>query len=308
MNAREPESARLRARRPALETRAALLRALRDFFHTRGFLEVDTPVRLRAPALEEHIDAEPAGDHFLRTSPELHMKRLLAAGYGAIFQMGPCFRRGERGDRHHPEFTLLEWYRAPGDYRVILEDTLALLRHAGQALDRRTPVWNGIPIDLAAPARIVPVSAAFREFAGWDPATAWDAGRFDLDLVEKVEPALPRDGPVVLMDYPAPAAALARLKPDDPLRAERWELYLGGVEIANAFSELTDARLQRERFEACARDRAARGRTVYPLDEAFLAALAAGMPDCGGIALGVDRLAMLFAGASSLDDVIAFRD
>ena len=304
-----PESvARLCTKRAGLETRSRLLQALRGFFFDRGFLEVETPVRLRAPALEAHIDAEPAGDAFLRTSPELHMKRLVAAGHGAIFQIGPCFRHGERGELHHPEFTMLEWYRAPGDYRAILDDTLALLRHAGHALGRTVLERNGRRTDIEAPARVIPVSEAFICWAGWDPATGWDANRFDLDLIEKVEPALPTDAPVILIDYPAPAAALSRLKPDDPLRAERWELYLGGVEIANAYSELTDARLQRERFEACARERAARGGTVYPLDEAFLAALDAGLPACGGIALGVDRLAMLFAGVASLDEVIAFRE
>ena len=295
----------LRRKRPALEVRARILRALRAFFDQQGFLEVETPVRLRAPALEAHIDAEPSGALFLRTSPELHMKRLLAAGYSRIYQIGPCFRRGERGARHHPEYTMLEWYRANADCEDILRDAQGLVQSAGAAAaaaGAAAPDW------LEAPWRAITVAEAFRAHAGWDPVAAWDADRFDLDLVERVEPALPRDAPVVLRDYPAPAAALARLKPGNPRVAERWELYLDGVEIANAYSELADAAEQRARFEACARERAARGKTVYPLDEDFLAALADGLPSCGGAALGVDRLAMVLLGASTLAEVAAFQE
>ncbi len=288
--------------------RSQLLHAIRSFFHDRSFTEVETPVRLRAPALEAHIDAEPSGDHWLRTSPELHMKRLLAGGLAPIFQLGPCFRRGERGDRHHPEYTMLEWYRTGADYRAILADTRALLLHAAHAcLGTTTFAWQGHTVDLAAPWLELPVSDAFQQWAGWDPARAWDEARFDLDLVDKVEPNLPRDRPVVLLDYPAPAAALARRKPSDLRVAERWELYLAGVELANAYSELTDPTEQRARFAACAADRRARGKDVYPLDEAFLASLER-LPPCGGIALGIDRLAMLFANAPTLDPVIAFRE
>lgn len=292
----------------ALAIRSALLHAIRGFFHDRGFTEVETPVRLRNPALELHIDAEPSGDHWLRTSPELHMKRLLAAGMERIFQMGPCFRRGERGDRHHPEYTMLEWYRANADCLSILADTEALVLRVAAGLGRGTRIlYQGRSITLAPPWQRIPVRDAFVRWAGWDPVVAWDAERFDLDLVEKVEPALPRDVPVVLTEYPAPAAALACRKPTDPAVAERWELYIGGMEIANAYTELTDAVEQRARFEQCASDRCALGKVVYPIDEAFLAALSH-MPPSGGIALGVDRLAMLFADAASLDDVIAFRD
>ena len=292
----------------ALLVRSRLLHALRSFFHERGFVEVETPVRLATPALELHIDAEPAGDHWLRTSPELHMKRLLAGGLDNLFQLGPCFRRGERGDRHHPEYTMLEWYRARADYTDILADTKALLAYCAQAVLGRTELtYQGRAIALLPRWERFTVSEAFQRWAGWDPVSHWDAERFDLDLVEKVEPRLPRECPVVLTDYPAPAAALARRKPSDPRVAERWELYVGGLELANAYSELTDPAEQRARFEACARDRRALGKDVYPLDEAFLSVLAA-MPPAGGIALGVDRLAMLFADAASLDEVMAFRE
>ncbi len=236
------------------------------------------------------------------------MKRLLAAGHEAIFQLGPCFREGEQGRWHHPEFTLLEWYRADAGYLEILADTKALL--AALALELRGSTdftWQDRPISFAQELWDKrTVSQAFIEHAGWDPAVQFDPNRFDLDLVTRVEPALPADRPVVLMDYPAPLAALARRKPEDPLRAERWELYLGGIEIANAYSELTDPAEQRARFEEANALRQRRGAPTLPLDEAFLAALES-MPPSGGIALGVDRLLMILADADSLDGVLPFR-
>jgi lysyl-tRNA synthetase class 2 len=318
-----------------LAVRSKTLHAIRSFFHERGFLEVETPVRVGAPALELHIDAEPSGDRWLRTSPELHMKQLLAWGHGGgtepdppgaapggtrpvasseaaplskIFQMGPCFRCGERGDRHHPEYTMLEWYRAHADYTDILADTKSLIARVAQAVRGATDfTYQGRPIQLLPRWERITVAEVFLRFAGWDPTQHYDEERFTLDLVEKVEPRLPADVPVVLTDYPAEAAALARRKPDNPRVAERWELYIGGLELANAYSELTDAAEQRSRFEACARARKARGKEVYPMDEEFLAALAS-MPPSGGIALGVDRLVMLLADAPTLDHVMAFRE
>lgn len=294
--------------KPILELRAKTLQAIRRFFHDRDFLEVDTPIRVAAPALELHIDAIPAGEAYLRTSPELHLKRLLAAGYERLFQVGPCFRAGERGDRHNPEFTMLEWYRAHADYRDILVDTKALIAAVAEAVLSRTWLtYRGTRIELLPLWDLTTISQAFITAAGWDPVTQFDADRFDRDLIEKVEPSLPPDHPAVLTDYPAPAAALARLKPNDPRVAERWELYIGGLELANAFSELTDSAEQRARFEACARERQALGKPVYPIDGDFLAALEAGMPPSAGIALGVDRLVMLLAGEDSLDGVLPFR-
>lgn len=291
----------------ALQIRAAVTKAIRDFFDAQGFLAVDTPVRLRAPALERHIDAEPSGSHFLRTSPELHMKQFLAAGYDRIYQLGPCFRRGEQGRLHHPEYTMLEWYRSNADYRDILKDTIALVRAIQRALSKSDPLrWQQQSIRLQDEWLQMTVQEAFLKWAGWDPVNDYDEDRFDLDLIEKVEPALAREQtPVILMDYPAPAAALARRKPNQLEVAERWELYIGGLEIANAYSELIDVEEQRARFEQCAKKRKAAGLTVYPLDEAFLAALPH-MPPSGGIALGVDRLVMLFADCATLADVSAF--
>ncbi|HOW98496.1 MAG TPA: EF-P lysine aminoacylase EpmA [Kiritimatiellia bacterium] len=299
----------LRAVRPALELRARLMRALRTFFADRGFLEIETPVRLRAPAPELHIDAEPSGDAWLRTSPELHMKRLLAAGYERIFQVGPCFRRGEFGARHRPEYAMLEWYRAGADYHDVLVDTKALvLGLAREVLGTTRLRRGGREVTLEPAWAYLTVSEAFIGFAGWDPVERFDPDRFDLDLVDKVEPQLPREVPVVLADYPAPAAALARRKPGRPAVAERWELYLDGIEIANAYSELTDPVEQAARFEEWNRARAAAGKPVYPPDREFLAALEKGLPACAGVALGVDRLAMLFAGAESLDEVLPFHE
>jgi elongation factor P--(R)-beta-lysine ligase len=296
------------ARMRALDIRSRALQAIRTFFHERGFMEVETPVRLRAPALELHIDAEPSGDYFLRTSPELHMKRLLAEGAPRLFQMGPCFRRGERGDRHHPEYTMLEWYRANADYTDILADAKALVAHVATLVTGSTDlVYRGRHIELLPRWERIEVRDAFVQFAGWDPVRAFDPVRFDLDMVNKVEPRLPNGVPVVLADYPAEAAALARRKPGRPEVAERWELYIGGLELANAYSELTDPAEQRARFESCAEERKRMGKPVYPMDEDFLAALAR-MPASGGIALGVDRLVMLLANAASLDEVMAFRE
>jgi len=294
--------------RRVLERRAQLNDAIRRFFRDRGFLEVDTPVVLPANAPEANIDAIPAGAGWIRTSPELAMKRLLAAGCEKIFQLGPVARAGEHGRWHHPEFSLLEWYRSGAGYLEILADAKALLSFlAGELRGATDFTWQGRPVSFAQELwERQSVSQAFIQHAGWDPALKFDPDRFDLDLVTRVEPALPPGHPVVLIDYPAPLAALARRKPDDPLRAERWELYLGGVELANAYSELNDPAEQRARFEEANACRHRRGAKPYPLDEPFLAALAQ-MPPSGGIALGVDRLLMILADADSLDAVLPFR-
>ena len=271
-----------------ISERARVLRAIRAFFDARGFTEVETPVRIPAPAPEPHIDCPPSGDWFLRASPELQMKKLLAAGMERIYQIGPCFRAGEKGSRHSPEFTMLEWYRSNADYSHIAHDAEELL---GEVL---------CPRRSAALPRIT-VRDAYLRWAGWDPLETWDQDRFDFDMATKIEPNLP-EGPLLLMDYPAPAASLARLRADDPRVAERWELYVDGLELANAFTELTDPVEQRRRFELAREERRALGEADYPLDEEFLDALAR-MPPSGGVALGVDRLVMLACGASSIADV-----
>ncbi len=264
-------------------------------------------MRIPTPAPEMHIHAPPSGRFWLRTSPELHMKQLLATGMARIFQLGPCFREGERGKRHNPEFTMLEWYRRDANYTDILRDCKALIRHVVQRVTGGGRFrWHGQTVDVTPPWLRLSVQDAYRQFAGWDPVASFHADRFDLDMVQKVEPSLPRDRPCILTDYPAAAAALARLHPDNPAVAERWELYLGGLEIANAYSELTDAKEQRTRFEACNAARLQAGSPAYPLDEPFLQALQRGLPPCGGIALGVDRLVMLLCDAQSIDEVRPF--
>jgi len=271
-----------------LGVRAEVLRQIRAFFDARGFLEVETPVRVSAPAPEPHIDCPESGDWFLRASPELQMKKLLASGLTRIWQMGPCFRAGERGSRHSPEFTMLEWYRADADYLDILADMEALVGEVLSAHGRC----------CAAPFRRLPVREAYRDFAHWDPFAAWDQDRFDIDMATKIEPNLPRE-PVFLIDYPPSAASLSKVRGDV---AERWELYVDGMELANAFTELTDADEQRRRFEAARAERARLGEADYPLDEEFLRLLQF-MPPAGGVALGVDRLVMLAAGAATIDEV-----
>lgn len=278
----------------AVRQRDVLMRRIRAFFYEREYMEVETPIRLETPCMELHIDAEPSGNCFLRTSPEIIHKQLLGAGCERIFEIGKCFRSGECGPLHHPEYTMLEWYRTQADYMDILEETRMLISF----------VWDDVDPDW----QILTVSEAFLEFAGWDPVGNYDEDHFDMDLVEKIEPAFKQMGkPVVLKDYPVEAAALSRRKPSNSLIAERWELYINGVEIANAYSELTDPEEQRIRFEECAEQRRGMGKEVYPIDTRFLDALEQ-MPPSGGIALGVDRLLMLVNGYTSLDSVLPFRE
>jgi len=290
-----------------LERRASILRCIRALLDAQGFVEVETPVRIPCPANEPHISAPPSGDNFLRTSPELHMKRLLCAGCERIYQMGPCFREGERGERHRPEFTMLEWYRANGGYLDVLADFEALVRACARLLHGEARwTFGGVAVDAESPWLRLTVQEAYRRLAGWDPLEKFDAERFDLDMALKVEPALPKDRPCVLIDYPAQAASLSRLSAADPRVAERWEAYIGGIELCNAFGELTDAKVQRERFIAAAAQRRLDGDRPYPLDEPFLEALERGMPPSGGAALGVDRLCMVLLDLPSIDLVRAF--
>lgn len=291
-----------------LQARHHLYQATRAFFCARDYLEVETPIRITRPALEDHIDAEPSGDAYLRTSPELHMKRLLAAGCPRLFQIGPCFRKGERGARHNPEYSMLEWYRAGVDYRSILEETRELIIRVARAVIGTTELPGAAgPIDVEKEWNILSVRDAFIQYAGWDPVAQCDPQRFDLDLMDRVEPSLPTDRPTVLIDYPAYLGALARRKPDVPELAERWELYIDGLELANAYSELVDPVEQRTRFEVCAKGRAARGQDVYDIDEAFMAALT-NLPAAGGIAVGMDRLLMVLCGIRDLDRILPFRN
>lgn len=285
-----------------LRLRDLVVRRLRGWFHDRGYIEVETPQRVACPGIDVHVDALPAGDAlFLATSPELEMKKLLASGARRIFQFARAFRAGERGERHHAEFTLLEWYAAGEDYRDLMHSTEHLVDEAAEALESA-----GFASRRAAWPRPFPrleVDAAFERWAGWRPSRGFDEGRFFEDLVGKVEPRLEELGAVYLVDWPAAAGALARRKPADTAVCERVELVLDGLEICNGFSELTDAREQEERFERDNRERRRRGREPYPLDRRFLDALASGIPPCAGNALGLDRLLMALTGSRRLADV-----
>jgi lysyl-tRNA synthetase class 2 len=302
----EDEQSRLARLRPNLERRALIYESIRAFFKERGFLEVETPVRAPAIAPEPFIVPFQSEDWYLAASPELHMKRLLAAGYEKLFQFSHCFRKGERGRWHNPEFTMLEWYRAGADYLGIIQDTEQLIVSIAKKLGHKNTIhYRGKKIDISFPWPRVTVRDAYVKSAGWDPVAVHDPARFDKDFIDKVLPAFYPDRPTVLLDYPAPQASLARLKPGNPLVAERTEVFIGGLELSNAYSELIDAREQDKRFkEAIEEIRRERGQEM-PLPDSFLKAVAR-LPACGGIALGIDRLVMLFCDAASIDDVMAF--
>ncbi len=287
-----------------LVRRAAIVRSVRAFFDDRGFLEVETPVRIAAPAPECHIDCPPVSTGgFLRASPELQMKKLLADGLERIYQIGPCFRDGERGSRHNPEFTMIEWYRRGATYLDIAADLeslfLSLLSVHSPPAMATTPAPSAKPLVLIRRLR---VRDAYRDFAGWDPWTAWDADRFDFEMATIIEPKLKELGRgVFLMDYPVQSASLARVSGD---HAERWEFYWDGMELANCFTELCDGAEQRRRVEEARDARRALGEADYPLDETFLSSLG-GIGSAAGVALGVDRLVMVLTGATDISAVRA---
>jgi lysyl-tRNA synthetase class 2 len=232
------------------------------------------------------------------------MKRLVAAGYRRVHQLCRCFRSGEVGALHNPEFTMLEWYWAGASYLDLAGELEALVAAAAMAT-RGTTRLEERGVELSPPWSRVTVRRAFERFAGWTPGPDPDPDRFFLDLVEKVEPNLGVGRPTILLEYPTSQAVLSRIHPDDPDVALRFEAYVDGVELVNAFDELTDGAEQRRRFEADNEARARAGKPTLPIDEALLAALDA-MPPAAGAALGVDRLVMLLAGARSLDEVMSF--
>lgn len=292
--------------RKNLELRAHILANIRDFFRRNDYLEVETPYRIPAPAPEAHIEAQPSGGWYLHTSPELCMKQLLAAGYSRVFQICKCFRKSERGNRHLPELTMLEWYTAGASYldmMVQCEEMInAVVGEIGRAFELS---YQGGRVDLTPPWERMSVRRAFEKYAAVSVEESLEEGRFDEILALDVEPHLGNDRPLFLYDYPAACGSLARLKPDNVHLAERFELYIRGVEICNAFSELTDPYEQRTRFEKEMELRKSSEMAVYPLPEPFLQSLAK-MPPAAGNALGLDRLVMLFADTAVIDDVVAF--
>jgi len=300
------EGRTLSGRKEALTIRAGMMCAIRRFFVERDYLEIETPLRVPTQAPETHIDAIPSDGWFLQTSPELCMKRLLAAGYPRIFQIAHCFRKGERGRLHSDEFTLLEWYRAGIDYLDMMEECEDLFLFVTGELGFGTTVdYRGRTIDFTKPWERISVKEAFRKYSSLSPEEAIVKELFDEIMVTEIEPNLGKNKPSFLYDYPLSLGSLARKKKKDPSVAERFEIYAGGLELANAFSELTDTEEQRKRFQKEDALRRQSGKAAYPVPEKFLAALSH-MPEASGIALGVDRLAMIFAGSDSIDGVVAF--
>ena len=293
--------------RKNLIIRARVIQAVRQFFVEHDYLEIETPIRIPAPAPEAHIDAVAAGDWFLQTSPELCMKQLLASGYPRIFQICKCFRQAERGRLHLPEMTLLEWYRADSNYQDMMNECEALICSVAQKMGKKKDgiVYQGEEIRLNPPWSRISVGDAFDRFGSISLEGALASDQFDDIMVTEIEPALGKSRPVFLYDYPACRGTLARLKPQDRRYAERFELYIGGLEICNAYSELADPAEQRIRFEQAQKRRRESGKPVYPMPHKFLDALN-DMPEASGNALGMDRLAMLFADASRIEDVVAF--
>jgi elongation factor P--(R)-beta-lysine ligase len=323
--------------RPFLAARNAVTRAVRAWFDEQGFTEVETGILQVSPGNETHLHAprtELTGAdgvralRYLRTSPEFAAKKLLAAGEAKIFEFARVFRDRERGDLHLPEFTMLEWYRAHAGYDAVMADSVVVIAHAAQATGIGRFSFRSRTADPFAEPEMLTVAAAFERFAGIDLLTTIRDGRgdraalasaakdririadddtwsdiFSKVLVEHVEPNLGQGRLTVLFEYPAPEAALARAKASDPRVAERFEIYACGVELANGFGELTDANEQRHRFTEAMDEKQRRYGERYPLDEDFLAAVAA-MPEASGVALGFDRLVMLAGGALRIDQVV----
>ncbi|HMO28461.1 EF-P lysine aminoacylase EpmA [Enterovirga sp.] len=326
-------------RRPRLLLRNRIVAAIRAWLVARDFVEIDPAALQISPGNETHLHAfstEEIGIGsgrqalHLHTSPEFALKKLLAAGERQPFSLAHVYRNRERGPLHHPEFTMLEWYRAGEPYDAVMEDAVAFLRLAAELGRRPVATFRGRRCDMTAEPERLAVADAFRDLACIDlPATLSETGApvaaamraacaaagircaeddtwsdmFSRVLVERIEPRLGEGRPTLLDRYPIPEAALARPTPDDPRLAERFELYVCGVELANGFGELTDPAEQRRRFEADMDEKARLYGESYPLDEDFIAALAA-MPDASGVALGLDRLVMLAAGAERIADVI----
>lgn len=292
--------------RKNLELRSRIIQSIRSFFIQEGYLEIETPVRIPAPAPEAHIDAQESGGWFLQTSPELCMKRLAASGFEKIFQLCKCFRKNERGDHHIPEMTMLEWYRANATYLDIMTECEMLLQEVVRSVQSGSFIRVGNrEVDISPPWERLSVSEAFTQYGSLSLEQALDENRFDEIIGLEVQPHLGWNKPVFLYDFPSACAALARRKPREPELAERFELFIGGIELCNCFTELTDPEEQRLRFEAERNHQKRMNKPTYPMPEPFLHSLRH-MPPTAGNALGVDRLVMLLADTKRIDDIIAF--
>ena len=290
-----------------LKKRAQLLQAIRRFFIDRDYIEVETPLRLPVLIPEAHNEPVESGSHFLQTSPEICMKRLLAeAGCRKIFQICKCFRNKERGDRHVPEFTMLEWYRTNCDYLALMEECEDFIIDVARATGHsRSISARDNTVILEKPWERLTVSDAFAQYGPVSMNHALEQGIFDELLCSYIEPQLGIKKPMFLYDYPVELGALARSKRDNPALAERFEIYIAGLELANGFSELTDQSEQQKRFEAELQLIKKQGRAAAELPLKFLASLSK-LPDAAGIALGVDRLAMVLLQVETIDQVVSF--
>jgi lysyl-tRNA synthetase class 2 len=332
---------RFAARRGRLDQRGRILGAVRSFFAAQGYVEVDTPALQVSPGIEPHLQAFKTSLHdprdgrtmerYLHTSPEFAMKKLLVAGIPRIWQLAHAYRDGERSATHHPEFAMLEWYRVGASYRDLMDECAALVRACQDAAGAEALLWRGHTADARRSWQRLSVAEAFEEYCGIDllatapdplapdaerlaaaarrigiaqhPGDDWEALYFRIFL-ERIEPVLGLGAPTILYDYPLSMAALSRRSAADRRVAERFEVYVCGLELANAFGELTDAAEQRRRFLADQAKKQALYGETYPIDEDFLAALDCGLPPCAGIALGFDRLVMLLTGAENIEDVL----
>ena len=283
-----------------LQLRAAFFQAVRSFFDRQRFLEVDTPIRQPLVIPELNISHIPSSDHFLQSSPELYMKRLLAGGCEQIYQICRCFRHGERGRLHLEEFVMLEWYRRDADYKDLMCDCEALIQFLHTALP-----GHHFPFAPAQACEYLTVEEAFAKYSSMSVQHALREELFDQLLVEDVEPYLGKNCPTFLYDYPLELASLARQKEEQPDVAERFELYVSGVELANGFSELTDPEIQRSRFKEEYAKMGTLQNSQAKMPEKFLASLAQ-LDQAAGIAVGLDRLFMLFLGEDHLDTVVSF--
>jgi len=311
------------ARLEALRLRAAVNALFRLYFAERDVLEVETPILSEAGNTEPNIESftttftghSDAGSRtrWMRTSPEFPLKRLLAAGVGDCYELGRVFRNGEAGGRHNPEFTMLEWYRVGWDHLQLIEETVALVQRALGLIRREAGVLSctyrelfqdGLGIDPFAATEAELRAPLSDQAIDGDGLTRDDW--LDLLITHRLQPGFPADRITVVRDWPASQCALARIRPGEPPVAERFELYLGHHELANGYHELTDATEQRRRFQRDLRLRESRVAPLPSLDERLLGALEQGMPDCAGVALGVDRLLMAMMGSERIADVLAY--
>ena len=292
----------LEGKKNYLILKSQVVKYIREFFEINNFIEVFTPILIDAPAPEEYIEAfDTSTNQYLRTSPELEMKQMLSAGYEKIFQMGQSFREGEKGNLHSPEFLMLEWYEVGADYNDLIDFTSKMLSFIDNKLSEKN--MNNSTISFNS-KNLITVHDAFAKFANITPEETITNNNFEEVLLDEIEPNLGFEYPLFLIDYPAKLAAFSRLKEDNPTVCERWELYLNGIEIANAYSELVNPKLQREQFAKFAKTRKETNFKEYPNPKDFLDAIDYGIPNSGGCALGVDRLAIIFANVKNINKVL----